>query len=492
MKCAVYIRVSTDKEEQKTSLANQQQFFYNFIAEQGWELFKFYVDVESGTKSQKRKNLIELIEDAKDRKFDIILSKELSRLARNGKLSYEIKEIAERNHIHILTFDGAIDSLKGNIHMFGLYAWLYEQESQRTSERIKASLRTQARRGEFIGSIPPFGYKLANKQLIVRDDNTPDIVRQIFQMYLTGKGFDGIARYLTTKGYPTPAKVAGKSNSGKFWHGSTVKKILTNPHYCGDLVQGRERTKSVTLTAREVVPEENQIIVRGTHEPIISREDFETVQRLVKSNQKQYKKVKKHLFTNLLYCSDCQTGMWYKQNRSGYICGRYAKHGKKFCSQRTVKEAHLKQLIANDIKDIETLLKNEVRLEQLKKVHSKEKAAIQGEITVIDKRVEEIHQKKKRFLELLAGNVITEQEYRNAVDEYKAELVELNTKRSELEKSLHSDSFSHEVDSLKKLLSRFGPKYQIKEELLHHLVERIDIDKDGTPHITYRFSLMND
>jgi site-specific DNA recombinase len=96
VKCAVYIRVSTDKEEQKTLLENQQRFFYNIIVEKGWDLFRFYIDVESGTKDKKRENLRQLIEDAKQHKFDVILSKELSRLARNGKLSYEIKDIAEK------------------------------------------------------------------------------------------------------------------------------------------------------------------------------------------------------------------------------------------------------------------------------------------------------------------------------------------------------------------------------------------------------------
>jgi len=134
MKCAIYIRVSTDKDEQKTSLENQQRFFFNLMSEKGWELYQFYVDVESGTSSRKRTNLLKLIEDAKAKKFDVILSKELSRLARNGKLSYEIKEIAEKHQIHIITFDNAINSLENNSQMFGLYAWVYEQESQRTSE----------------------------------------------------------------------------------------------------------------------------------------------------------------------------------------------------------------------------------------------------------------------------------------------------------------------------------------------------------------------
>ncbi|GGM28965.1 hypothetical protein GCM10011351_13750 [Paraliobacillus quinghaiensis] len=243
MKCGVYIRVSTDKDEQKSSLENQERYFYNVIAEKGWELYKFYVDVESGTKESKRENLKNLIADARERKFDVILSKELSRLARNGKLSYEIKEIAEQNNVDIITYDNAINSIEGNIHMFGLYAWIYEQESQRTSERIKVVFNSKARRGEFKGSNAPYGYQVVNKKLFLAENDTPEVIQRIFDLYVSGMGVDAIAHRLSLDGVPTPASVAGKKNAAKFWQGSSVKNILTNPHYTGDLVQHRENYK---------------------------------------------------------------------------------------------------------------------------------------------------------------------------------------------------------------------------------------------------------
>lgn len=205
--------------------------------------------------------------------------------------------------------------------MFGLYAWVYEQEPQRTSERIKATLNTNVKRGDFHGSNAPYGYKVIDKKLVITNDNTPEVVKNIFELYLNGRGFDSIARSLSKKGYPTPSQVAEKSNAGRYWHGSTIKTILSNPHYTGDLVQGRETTRSVTSQSRHSVPAEKQIVVRNTHAPIISRETFDAVQELMKNRKKNYTKVKKHLFTNVLYCSDCGAGMWYRQNRAGYICG---------------------------------------------------------------------------------------------------------------------------------------------------------------------------
>lgn len=119
-------------------------------------------------------------------------------------------------------------------------------------------------------------------------------------MYLEGKGFDAIAQTLTREGCPTPAQVVGKRNAGLYWHGTSVKKILTNEHYVGDLVQGRQTTVSVTSIVREEIPREQQIVTENAHQAIISREDFEAIQQYMTGRKRQHAKpkAKKHLFTN--------------------------------------------------------------------------------------------------------------------------------------------------------------------------------------------------
>ncbi|WCK55148.1 recombinase family protein [Aneurinibacillus sp. Ricciae_BoGa-3] len=94
------------------------------------------------------------------------MTKELSRLARNGRLSYEIRDIAEQSKIHTITLDNAINTLEGNGQMFGIYAWMYEQKSQRTSQRVKAALRSRAQRGFFKGSNPPYGYTVKTENFM--------------------------------------------------------------------------------------------------------------------------------------------------------------------------------------------------------------------------------------------------------------------------------------------------------------------------------------
>lgn len=128
MRCAVYIRVSTNREEQKSSIQNQRLLFQQYTTERSWKIIEEYVDIDSGT-TPKRENLQRLIDDMGKDKFDIILSKELSRLSRNGALSYQIKENALKYNLNLITLDGAINTLEDSSEMFGLYTWIYENEA---------------------------------------------------------------------------------------------------------------------------------------------------------------------------------------------------------------------------------------------------------------------------------------------------------------------------------------------------------------------------
>jgi len=489
MKCAVYIRVSTDKEEQKTSLENQKNLFYEYLEKQGWDSAGFYIDVETGT-TGKRENLQRLIKDAKERKFDVIAAKELSRLARNGGLSYQIRDTAIENRIHIVTLDNAINTLEGKGEMFGLYAWMYEQESQRTSTRIKAALNSKARKGEFKGSVPPYGYRLYNGKLALAEDGTPNNVKRIFIMYLEGKGFDAIARTLTREGCLTPAQVNGKKNAGLYWYGSSIKKILTNPHYVGDLVQGRQTTVSVTSKVREEVPREKQIITENAHQALISREDFDAVQQYMEGRKQQQAKpkAKKHLFTNYLFCADCGKALWYILHRKSYVCGNYYKHGRHVCSQHSVKEKELSESILADIRDMaKTLIKNEVlgRIE-VKALQARKQAEKQRQS--IQRSIHNLKEEKTGLIRLLASGTISEADYKEATERCNTELSTLQDKLHALS-ALHSDvDASESTARLKKEIQQFMKLDELTSEMVHRLIDKIEVKADGSVKVHYKFS----
>lgn len=487
MKCAIYVRVSTDREEQKTSLENQRQLFIRYIADQGWDIHDFYVDIQSGT-TAKRPELQRMITDAKAKKFDVILAKELSRLARNGGLSYEIRDIAEYNRIHIVTLDNAINTLKGNNHMFGLYAWMYEQESQNTSNRSKNAYRTEAESGKFKGSIPPLGYEVKGRRLYIKQDTTPDIIRRIYRNYISGKGFDRIARELYQEGIPTPAQIAGKRNASDKWQGSAVRIILTNPHYTGDLVQGRSTSRSVTSKVRDQNDPSKYIIVPDTHEAIISKKDFETVQQLIKSRKRTRPQQEIHLFTNTSYCADCGKGMHFKKNSKGYICGNYNKHGMKACTNHLVRESDLSLAILNDIKDLAAALGNDNILEKLDKKLKKQRVNDEKQIISIDNEVTKLKNRKKKALDDYYDEKIPKEDYDDYTHTINQDINELILKKQELEATFTSQDDQIVFTKLKNSLESFLEFKQLTPEILHRLIDKIEIKADGSPRIFYRFS----
>lgn len=487
MRCAVYIRVSTDKLEQKQSLHNQKEMFIQYVDEKGWDLEEIYVDVESGT-TDKRDQLQRLIADAQKNKFDVMLAKELSRFARNGGLSYEIRDIAERNRLHIITLDNAINTLEGNNHMFGLYAWMYEQESQRTSDRVKASLVNSAKKGIYKGSIPPYGYYLTNGKLFLKDDETPNTIKRIYREYIAGKGFDRIAKDLYNDEIPSPSQVANKRNATNRWNGSSVRSILSNPNYTGDLVQGRTTTKSVTSKFRDVKSQNEYIVVHDSHPCIISKHDFETVQSLIQTRRKKRPSQELHLFTNTTYCADCGKSMHFKKNRKGYVCGEYNKLGSKACSSHYVKEEQLIAAILEDIRGLTDNLEGELISKQVNKKLERAKKENQRKIDELKMKVNDLKERKTNIIINRMDDLLNEDDYQMAYNVTTKELNRLSTELKNLE-----ENSSHENDEtkFKKVLKHIQEIMTFEEltpELLHRLVERIEIKADGSPRIFYKFS----
>jgi DNA invertase Pin-like site-specific DNA recombinase len=431
-----------------------------------------------------------LIQDANARKFDVIVAKELSRLARNGGLSYQIRDMARDNRIENVTLDNAINTLERKDEMFGLYAWIYEQESQRTSNRIKAALSSKARKGEFKGSVPPYGYRLNSGKLVLAEDDTPNNVRRIFRMYLEGKGFDAIARTLTREGCSTPAQVIGKKNAGLYWQGTSVKKILTNPHYVGDLVQGRQTTVSVTSKVREEVPRDKQIITKDTHHAIISREDFEAVQQYMqgRKRQKAKPKAKKHLFTNYLFCADCGKALWYVHYHKGYVCGNYNKHGKHVCSQHGVKEKELKGVILDDIRNMAESLNEKEVMGRLESKAAQARRQAEKQLLSLQRRIEKLKEQKTGLIRLLASGTITETEYKEATESGNVELCSLHDQLKGFQSLQASSSTGESIVRLKKELKQFMKLDELTPEMVHRFVDRIEVQADGSVNIHYKFT----
>jgi site-specific DNA recombinase len=486
MRCAIVVRVSTGRIEQESSLENQKRLFYKYVAENGWDIYDFYVDQKSGT-TEKREGLQRLFEDGLKGKYDIILAKELSRLARNVSLAYKIKDMGEQHNLDLITLDGAINTLEKKGNMFGLYAWIYELESQNTSERLKVMFKTKAQMAEFTGSNPPYGYEIEDKKLKVRSDSTPNIVRRIFSEYIAGKGFDAIARGLYNDGIITPSQLADKKKATDKWHGSSIRKILENPHYTGTLQQCRDYRPSVTSKRRRSVNPANQIIIEQSHEPIIDLDQFLIVQQLMETRKRRRPQAEIHLFTNTAVCKDCGRSMHFKKNRKGYVCGNYNKHGIKACSDHYVSEVDLTETVKYDLNRIYEKFSKEDYFKELSEKSLRYKEKLETKIIEINNKLEDKKRDKSNLVISLANGVITKEDYQLAITITNGVISNLETSVQQLTRELEYQSIEKEIIDFKKSLDKFIKQNNLTPEMLHMLIDKIEIHADGTVEVHYRF-----
>ena len=483
---AAYIRVSKDRYEQKSSLKNQEEQIIQYANDNGYIIVEFYKDIETGT-IENRDDFERLLKDAREDKFDVIISKELSRLARNVALSYKIKMITEDFNIGLITLDGSINTLEGCEELYGLHSWLAEHEAKKTSIRLKDMLTTRARNGLFNGSIPPYGYYCKKGQLFIRNDETSEIVIRIFSEYIAGKGIDSIARDLFRDNVPTPSQIACKKNASNVWYGKTIKKILTNQAYIGNMEQKKESTINAINKKRLKNDASKRILVENTHEPIISKEMFYIVQDLLKSRRKERGHQSTHLFTNILRCADCGKGMHFKKNRKGYVCGTSVKLGKNVCSDHIVRESALSEAILKELNSFMSSYSPTSNSKQLEAIYKKKVSKFESAIKANEQKLIKLNERKSNALDYFLDKTISKNEYDSYIAKYTKEAEILSNELTAFKSSLE---ILTAPSTLEKISSFEKPKAKIDEltpEILNKFIEKIEISEDGSPKIYYRF-----
>lgn len=282
-KVAIYARVSTEHEAQLSALENQKDWYKPILeANPEWELVHMYIDEGiTGTSASKRSQFLQMIEDAEDGDFDLILTRDVPRFARNtvDTLQYTRKLKAIGVEVYFLndnikTFDG-----DGELRLT-IMATLAQDESRKTSIRVKSGQKTSMEKGTFYGNGNILGYDRVGKDMIINPEQA-ETVKMIYDWYLNGYGLRKIQFELEKLGRLT---AAGKKN----WHAATIGHVLKNPFYCGIIVYRKQYVPDY-LEQKKInnYGEVEQISVKGTHQPIVTEEEFERVQQIMATHRKK-------------------------------------------------------------------------------------------------------------------------------------------------------------------------------------------------------------
>ena len=268
IRVAAYCRVSTDSSDQANSFENQKKYFEKTIAEhENWSLYRIFADSGlTGTTTKNRAAFLQMIEAAQEKKFDLILTKEVSRFARNTLDTLKYTRMLKEKGIGVRFLLDNIDSSESDAELrLTIMASLAQEESRKTSERVKWGQKRQMEKGVVFGR-DLLGYRVSDGKMQIEPVGA-QTVRLIFHKFTAeNKGVCTIARELTEAGIPT---FTGKS----VWRHSMILKILTNEKYCGDLVQKKTYTPDfLTHEKKQNHGAEALICQTDHHEPIVSRD----------------------------------------------------------------------------------------------------------------------------------------------------------------------------------------------------------------------------
>lgn len=369
MKVAIYCRLSEEDKNKKSdsddseSIQNQKSMLIQYAMDRDWQIYNIYSDDDYAGADRNRPEFKKLLEDAKQRKFNIILCKTQSRFTRELEMveKYINGLFLEWNVRFISIVDNADTDLKGNKKSRQINGLINEWYLEDMSDNIKSVLTTKRQNGLYIGSDVLYGYLKNPKQKghLIVDETAAKVVREIFSLYNQGYGKTAIATILNNRGIPNPIKYKSekgiaykrtKYKLGMYWRYSSVASMLSNPMYIGHMVQGKYGSPSYKSKKNKPIPKDKWIIVENTHEPIIDIDLWNSVQKKINNNFKILANGKIGLFAKKVKCMHCYYSMRSNvYNKDRYLRCSMKQVSKDSCIGSFISEKLLTQTVLNEL-----------------------------------------------------------------------------------------------------------------------------------------------
>ena len=523
-----YIRLSKENTfADSESIEHQQEMLSKFIAViPGWIDKKQYIDngVSGGTFD--RPAFSAMMEDVRSGVINLVLVKDLSRFGRNyleaGK--YLEDELPSHGCRFVALSDG-IDTEDGENDIIPFLNAMNDYYLKNLSDRIKIVLHAKARDGQKLTGAAPYGYIRSpeNHMKLIIDEYAAGIVKQIFALRTGGAGYAKIAAAMNTDGVLAPRLYyfvrQNKEPTQKTtpaWYSQTVRAILQNEIYIGNIVQCKRKTRSYRDKTIVNCPEEEWIRVENTHEAIVDMQTWEQVQQMGNKAKQRASGQREHrpsLFSGLLFCDCCGSGLDYSvetHTRKGgiqvsygsYYCRKYALTGKAVCSRHTISELSLKKILLEDIRNHANRIKLDetavLKLLQNKLLgeHTLSRAEVSIERRALRKQLHALEQLTSKLYEDRVSGVISEDSFSIMIENNEVERLDKEQQLALLERSEKETTAKLEdIEHWLKLIREKSLVEDVDRELLEALVEKVVIGEreviNGVKHqnvsIYYRF-----
>ena len=501
----LYIRLSRE-DENKTdvseSITNQKSLLLQYVKENNLKVYDIYIDDGYSGTTFDRPGFNRLINDIENKLVNMVITKDMSRLGRDYiKTGYYLEKYFPEHNIRYIAITDNIDTYLDNSNndIAPFKAIMNDYYAKDISKKIKSSLRAKQKEGKWVGSRCPYGYDkdINNKNHLVINEEQAGIVRYIFDLSLNGLTCFKIANKLTLENIKTPAQYYNfnwknnyNMNMGK-WHPKTIKDILTNRLYTGDLVQNR-RSK-VNYKIKKVVynKECDYIVVPNTHEAIIDKELFDRVQSLIPKNVGRNEKRENHLLDGLLYCGECNHRISVSprrkiDNRCYTVCNYYRTYLKqKVCTMHSNNYDILEDKILELLKeyclkymDKKSILNRVINTNNDKQNNLRYIKNLEKEISNINDNLDSI------YIDRLNKN-ISEEQFNRVKIKLETELYIKIDKIKELKKEKTQNSNIDREKYIREVLELNN----ISRYIIVNLIDRIEIFEDKKINLILKFNI---
>ncbi len=492
MRIAAYCRVSTDREEQKDSLAHQKEFFLEYAKKNGYELFRLYADEGiSGTSLKKRIEFQRLMQDAQMGLFEMVVVKDISRVARNTVDFLQSIRVLKSSGINVVFITANMTSLGDSEFILTIFGAMAQEESGNLSKRVKWGKKINAKKGRVPQRI--FGYDRMDNFTLQINPMEAEVVRKIFRMYLKeGAGCRGISLALNADG--------AKTKFGCEWNPRGVRRILTNPIYCGHYVNNKYEIEDF-LTGHQIrLPAEENFHHERPDWAIITVDEFRCAQIQIEERRRKYKTFdghstdsrysSKHLFSTLIKCehcgkSFCRRKYTYVNTREYWICSTNSQYTAEQCDNLVkIEEAELLVEIQTYLSSL--ILDKDRFVQGVLSEVGKRRSDTQDQIKTedVEKKRKRLLAKKSRYQEMYANDVMTMAELKEKTAQIAKELVTLDDSLKLLERSIAAQRNSENLVKLYIMeIERFLKLETATNLDLRRIVEQISVNRDGTVRI---------
>ena len=521
---ALYMRLSKDDDgaAESASIITQRKMLRSYAAEHSYVVFDEYVDDGWSGTNFDRPDFKRMIADIEAKKVNLVITKDLSRLGRDYITAGQYTEIyfPSKGVRYIAIHDGYdSDSPYSDIAPFKNV--INEMYARDTSKKIRSAFATKMRDGAYIAAFAPYGYQKdpADKNHLVVDARSGEVVKHIFHMAAEGALPTKIARSLNEQRVPPPAVYRCMTHDGlevsayskrQEWTSATITKMLRNVVYLGHIAQGKTTKISFKshLTVRN--PRDEWIVVENTHEALVDQETFDLVRRRTMARTCEKKGRFYNLFSGIAKCADCgrnmsATGTRKKGSPANLTCGGYKLYGAEECSNHFIDYNVLYEIVQASLRE-QLAISREERTAILENAQKKQAASAgrqerSKEISGIKKRLRELEVILAKLYEDNAAGRLGDARMTKLLPKYEQEAETLEQRMAALqnENAAPEPSLQEAREKLDKLLRQITDVTELTPKLLFKLVDHIEIGqgyyergehgkvKHQTVKIFYRF-----